>query len=505
MDYIEGNTGKWEYVIGLEVHAQVTSNSKLFSRSSASFGARPNSQVSLVDAAMPGMLPVLNRFCVEQAIKTGLGINGTINKLSAFDRKNYFYPDLPQGYQISQFYLPIVENGYLNVSSKIDPLKPVTESNLEERKIRINRIHLEQDAGKSMHDQSPYYSLIDLNRSGVALMEVVSEPDIRSPYEAGEYVKKLRSILRYVGTCDGNMEQGSMRCDANVSVRKPGDPLGTRCEIKNVNSVRNIIRAIEYEAMRQVQVLESGGKIDQETRLFDAANGTTRTMRSKENSNDYRYFPDPDLLPVHVEDDLIEKIRESLPELPDAKINRYTNSMGLSKYDAGVIVDDMETAEYFEKAVEFALSNAKNKSNGINIIPKLVANWICSELFGRLNKNDMLLSDCKIAPEQIGELIELIEDDVISGKIAKIVFEEMFDTGHSPKQIVAEKGLVQVADQDELEKIISEIVDANPEKVADYKNGKEKLFGFFVGQVMKNTNGKANPKIVNEILSKKLS
>ena len=506
MDYIEGNTGKWEYVIGLEVHAQVTSNSKLFSRSSAAFGASPNSQVSLIDAGMPGMLPVLNKFCVEQAIKTGLGINGTINKLSVFDRKNYFYPDLPQGYQISQFYLPIVENGYLNVSSKLDPSKPVIESNLEERKIRINRIHLEQDAGKSMHDQFPSCSLIDLNRSGVALMEIVSEPDIRSPYEAGEYVKKLRSILRYVGTCDGNMEQGSMRCDANVSVRKSGEPLGTRCEIKNLNSVRNIIRAIEYEAMRQVQILEAGGKIDQETRLFDAGNGTTRTMRSKEDSNDYRYFPDPDLLPVYVEDDLIDRIKGSLPELPDAKINRYTNFMGLSKYDASVIVADMETAEYFEKAVDFALGNAKSKSKEVNsAIPKLVANWISSELFGRLNKNDMILSDCKIAPEQIGELIDLIEDDVISGKIAKTVFEEMFETGNSPKQIVEEKGLVQVVDKGELEKLVLEVVSANPEKVAEYQSGKEKLFGFFVGQVMKNTGGKANPQMVNDLLKEKLS
>lgn len=481
MAYIQGNTGKWEYVIGLEVHAQVISDSKLFSRSPTKFGSNPNSQVSLVDAGMPGMLPVLNKYCVEQAIKSGLGINGRINKVSVFDRKNYFYPDLPQGYQISQFYIPIVEDGHLFVT---------TEEGAE-KKIRINRIHLEQDAGKSMHDQSPEFSLIDLNRSGIALMEVVSEPDMRSPQEAGEYVKKLRSILRYVGTCDGNMEQGSMRCDANISVRKPGDPLGTRCEIKNVNSIRNIIRAIEYEAMRQVEILEGGGKVDQETRLFDANTGQTRTMRSKEDSNDYRYFPDPDLLPVHVNDNMINAIRNTLPELPDEKIRRYVGSMGLSKYDAEVIVSDMETAKYFETAAEH--------NN-----PKLVANWICGELFGKLNKNDMELSQCQIKPEQIGQLIKLIEDDVISGKIAKTVFEEMFNTGKNPKVIVEEKGLVQVADKGSIEPIIDEILAANEDKVAQYKSGKDKLFGFFVGQVMKNTGGKASPQIVNEILKEKL-
>lgn len=481
MAYIQGNTGKWEYVIGLEVHAQVISDSKLFSRSPTKFGSNPNSQVSLVDAGMPGMLPVLNKYCVEQAIKSGLGINGRINKVSVFDRKNYFYPDLPQGYQISQFYIPIVEDGHLFVT---------TEEGAE-KKIRINRIHLEQDAGKSMHDQSPEFSLIDLNRSGIALMEVVSEPDMRSPQEAGEYVKKLRSILRYVGTCDGNMEQGSMRCDANISVRKPGDPLGTRCEIKNVNSIRNIIRAIEYEAMRQVEILEGGGKVDQETRLFDANTGQTRTMRSKEDSNDYRYFPDPDLLPVHVNDNMINAIRNTLPELPDEKIRRYVGSMGLSKYDAEVIVSDMETAKYFETAAEH--------NN-----PKLVANWICGELFGKLNKNDMELSQCQIKPEQIGQLIKLIEDDVISGKIAKTVFEEMFNTGKNPKVIVEEKGLVQVADKGSIEPIIDEILTANEDKVAQYKSGKDKLFGFFVGQVMKNTGGKASPQIVNEILKEKL-
>lgn len=481
MAYIEGNTGKWEYVIGLEVHAQINSNSKLFSRSSTKFGGEPNSQVALLDAGMPGMLPVLNKFCVEQAIKTGLGINGHINKLSVFDRKNYFYPDLPQGYQISQFYIPIVENGYLHINTE--------EGN--DKKIRINRIHLEQDAGKSMHDQSPEFSLIDLNRAGIALMEIVSEPDISSPYEAGEYVRKLRSILRYVESCDGNMEQGSMRCDANVSVRKPGDRLGTRCEIKNVNSIRNIIKAIEYEAMRQVDLLERGGSVDQETRLFDASNGTTRTMRSKEDSNDYRYFPDPDLLPVHVDDNMINAIRSTLPELPDSKINRYVGTMGLSRYDAEVIVSDMDTAKYFEIAAE-----------GNN--PKLVANWICSELFGRLNKNDMELSECKIKPEHIGQLIRLIEDGTISGKIAKTVFEEMFNNGGNPKDIVEQKGLVQVADRSSIEPIIDEILTNNSEKVEQYKSGKDKLFGFFVGQAMKNTGGKASPQMVNDLLKEKL-
>ena len=366
MAYITGNTGKWEYVIGLEVHAQVSSKAKLFSGASAEFGAEPNTQVSLIDAAMPGMLPVLNQYCVEQAIKTGLGINAKINNVSIFDRKNYFYADLPQGYQISQFYLPIVQDGRLFIKT----------SSGTEKRIRINRIHLEQDAGKSMHDQFPNFSLIDLNRSGVALMEIVTEPDLSSPYEAAEYVKKLRRLLRCIGSCDGNMEQGSFRCDANISVRKTGEALGTRCEIKNVNSVKNIVKAIEYEAARQVEILENGGKIDQETRLFDATTGETRTMRSKEDANDYRYFPDPDLLPVHVEEELIERLRAELPELPDAKIARYLREFGLNQYDAEVIVADEETAKYFEEASAGAT-------------PKIVANWISSELFGRLNKNNM--------------------------------------------------------------------------------------------------------------------
>ena len=482
MAYIIGNTGKWEYVIGLEVHAQVASKTKLFSGAATEFGSEPNSQVSLIDAAMPGMLPVLNKYCVAQAIKTGLGINAKINKVSIFDRKNYFYADLPQGYQISQFYLPIVQDGYLLIK---------TEEG-KEKKIRINRIHLEQDAGKSMHDQSPDCSLIDLNRSGIALMEIVTEPDLSSPYEAAEYVKKLRSLLRCIGSCDGNMEQGSLRCDANISVRKAGAGLGTRCEIKNVNSVKNIIKAIEYEAARQVEILENGGVVEQETRLFDANTGETRTMRLKENSNDYRYFPDPDLLPVYVEDVLIEKLRSELPELPDAKIGRYVKEFGLSQYDAEVIVADEEIAKYFEEA-----------SLGVN--PKIVANWICSELFGKLNKNNIELADCKITPIMIRELVTLIEDGTISGKIAKSIFEEMFESGENPEKIVKAKGLVQLADSNTLEPIIDEIIAAHPDSVAEYRNGKEKLFGFFVGQVMKKTGGKANPQMVNDLLKAKLS
>lgn len=482
MACITGNTGEWEYVIGLEVHAQVSSNAKLFSGSATKFGASPNSQVSLVDAAMPGMLPVLNKYCVEQAIKTGLGINAKINKLSVFDRKNYFYADLPQGYQISQFYIPIVQNGYMDIRSEDG----------SEKRIRINRIHLEQDAGKSIHDQHPEYSLIDLNRSGVALMEVVTEPDMSSPHEAAEYVKKLRTLLRYVGSCDGNMDQGSMRCDANISVRKPGGALGTRCEIKNLNSVRNIIKAIEYEAMRQVELLETGGTVDQETRLFDVSTGQTRTMRSKEDANDYRYFPDPDILPVRVDDALIEKLRAELPELPDAKINRYISEMGLSQYDAEVIVADEDTAKYFEEASSGA--NAKN-----------VANWLSSELFGRLNKNSMTLAECKITPTMLRDLVALIEGGTISGKIAKVVFEEMFDSGDDAAKIVKDKGLTQVSDRNSIEPIIDEVIAANPDSVAAYKGGKDKLFGFFVGQIMKKTGGKASPSMVNDILKEKLA
>lgn len=484
MAYIEGHTGKWEYVIGLEVHAQISSKSKLFSRSSTEYGSEPNAQVSLIDAAMPGMLPVLNKYCVEQAIKTGIGINGKINKISAFDRKNYFYPDLPQGYQISQFYTPIVEHGYLIILDD--------EGN--DKKININRIHLEQDAGKSVHDYSPEHSLIDLNRAGIALMEIVTEPEISSPQEAADYVRKLRNILRYIGSCNGNMDQGSMRVDANVSIRKAGDALGTRCEIKNLNSVRNIIKAIEYEALRQLEILETGGKVDQETRLYDVTTGQTRAMRTKEDANDYRYFPDPDLLPVKVSDELIEQIKSSMPELPQDKIDRYVGEYSLSKYDASVIVSDLQTAHYYEKALEVKGSN-----------PKMVANWISSELFGRLNKNNQKISDCKIEPQDIGTLTKLIEDGTISGKIAKNIFEEMFETGVNPEVIIEKQGLSQNSDPGEINSMIDNIMAANQDKVEQYKAGKDKLFGFFVGQVMKESKGAANPNLVNDLLKKKLS
>ena len=480
--HIEGSTGRWEYVIGLEVHAQISSKSKLFSSSATKFGANPNTQVSLIDVAYPGMLPVLNEYCVHQAIKTGLAINARINKYSVFDRKNYFYADLPQGYQISQFYLPIVEDGYLNLS-----LKDGTQ-----KKIRINRMHLEQDAGKSMHDQSPDYSLIDLNRAGVALMEIVTEPDLRSPYEASEYIKKLRNVLRYIGTCDCNMEQGSLRCDANVSVRKKGDSLGTRCEIKNLNSVKSIIKAIEVEAMRQVEILENGGIIRQETMLFDVNTNSTRAMRDKENANDYRYFPDPDLKPIKVSDNLIDTIKSDMQELPDSKVERYINDLGLSKYDAEVIVENKETAEYFETAC----------NDGTHA--KQIANWIIGDLFGMLNKNDQDLSKCKVKPAMISELVNVIENGTISGKIAKTVFEKMFINGKNPKVIIEEEGLVQMSDASKIEKIIDEVLTANSDSVAKYKSGKTKLLGFFVGQVMKQTQGKANPQIVNKILNEKL-
>jgi aspartyl-tRNA(Asn)/glutamyl-tRNA(Gln) amidotransferase subunit B len=481
MAYIIGNTGKWEYVIGVEIHAQISSKSKLFSASSAEFAAPPNSQVSLIDAAMPGMLPVLNEYCVHQAIKTGLGLKAKINLNSRFDRKNYFYPDLPQGYQISQFYNPIVQDGYLDIVIQQGATK----------KIRINRLHLEQDAGKSIHDQSPYYSFIDLNRAGVGLMEIVTEPDLSSPEETAEFVRKLRALLRYIGSCDGDMEKGSLRCDANVSVRLPRNPLGTRCEIKNINSIRNIMRAIEFEANRQVNLIENGQTILQETRLFDAEIGETRTMRLKEESHDYRYFPDPDLLPVVIPEELIEQLAQELPELPDAKIKRYIAEYSLNTYDAEVLAADEQVAYYFEAAV--TLCN-----------PKILANWIISELFGQLNKNSISLNECKITPKMLAQMVKLIEDGVISGKIAKVVFETMFETGEQPEKIIKEKGLVQMSDSGILSAIIDEILSENPDSVAAYKSGKDKLFGFFVGQVMKKTEGKANPSLVNDLLKERL-
>lgn len=478
---IEGKTGTWEYVIGLEIHAQISSKSKLFSGASTAFGGSPNSQVSLVDAAMPGMLPVLNEYCVRLAVATGLSLNARINKTSIFDRKNYFYADLPQGYQISQFYYPIVQDGQIDIA---------LEDGMQ-KNIRINRLHLEQDAGKSMHDQSPTKSFIDLNRCGIALMEIVSEPDLSSPYEAAEYVKKLRSILRYVGSCDGDMEKGSMRCDANVSVRKKGDQLGTRCEIKNINSIRNIYRAIEFEAHRQVELLESGGSVKQETRLFNADTGETRTMRSKEDAHDYRYFPDPDLLPVVISQEFIDEIKSNMPELPDAKIFRYINDLGLNDYDAKVIVANEETTKYFEAA---ALGNNA----------KMIANWITGDLFGMLNKNSLAIEECKISPKHLCEMVKLIENATISGKIAKTVFEIMFSTGQDPETIIKEKGLVQVSDSTALLSAINEVIAENPQMLADYKSGKEKLFGFFVGCVMKKTGGKANPAVVGDLLREEL-
>lgn len=480
MTYIVGNTGKWEYVIGVEVHAQISSKSKMFSPSSTNFAASPNSQVSLIDAAMPGMLPVLNEYCVHQAIKTGLGLKAKINLKSVFDRKNYFYPDLPQGYQISQFYHPIVQDGHLNISTK--------DGN---KNIRINRVHLEQDAGKSIHDQSPCYSFIDLNRSGIGLMEIVTEPDLSSPEETAEFVRKLRMLLRYIGSCDGDMEKGSMRCDANVSVRQFGEPLGTRCEIKNINSIRNIMRAIEFEATRQVNLIENGQIVRQETRLFDADNGETRTMRLKEESHDYRYFPDPDLLPVVISQTLVDKLALDLPELPDEKIKRYIESYGLNIYDAEVLVADDKIAHYFEEGVD--LCN-----------PKILANWIISELFGQLNKYSIALSECKITPKMLAKMVKLIEDGDISGKIAKVVFEKMFETGQEPKQIIEEQGLVQVSDINILSSIIDDLLVNNPDSVIAYKAGKDKLFGFFVGEVMKKTQGKANPNLVTGLLKEKL-
>lgn len=482
---IQGNTGEWEVVIGLEVHAQVTSESKLFSGSSTGFGAEPNSHVSLVDAAMPGMLPVPNRECLRQAVRTGMAINAQINRWSRFDRKNYFYADLPQGYQISQLYHPIVGKGEIEVTlNEKDPDSPT-------KKIGIERIHVEQDAGKLMHDQHPTMSFVDLNRSGVALMEIVSRPDISSPQEAGAYLKKLRSILRYVGSCDGNMEQGSMRADVNVSVRKPGGELGTRTETKNVNSIRFMMQAIEYEAQRQVDLIESGGAVVQETRLFDANKMETRSMRSKEDAHDYRYFPDPDLLPVELDDAFLEECRASLPELPDAKRIRY-EAMGLTAYNAAVLTAEAETAFWFEDLL----------AEGVDA--KQGSNWLMSELFGALNKTGKTLDESPVNPKQAAELLGLVSDGTISGSISKQVFEIMLETGQAASAIVEEKGLKQTSDTGAIEAEIVKIMAANEDKVAEYRSGKDKLFGFFVGQTMKAMQGKANPQIINDLLKKAL-
>jgi aspartyl-tRNA(Asn)/glutamyl-tRNA(Gln) amidotransferase subunit B len=479
---VQGKTGEWEVVIGLEVHAQVTSESKLFSGAGVGFGAEPNANVSFVDAAMPGMLPVINARCIEQAVRTGLGINATINLHSVFDRKNYFYADLPQGYQISQYLEPIVGKGSLIID--------LPEGS---RTIGITRLHLEQDAGKSLHEHSPKFSFIDLNRAGVALMEIVSEPEMRSPEEAGAYLKKLRTILMYLGTCDGDMDKGNMRCDANVSVRRPGDKkLGTRCEIKNVNSVKFLMKAIEFEAARQVEILESGGNIDQETRLYDSETGETRTMRSKEDAHDYRYFPDPDLLPLVLTEEFVETIRKTLPELPDQKKARYIETLGLSAYDAAVLTSEKEIADYYEAA-------AKGHD------AKIAANWVTAELFGRLNKLGVGITASPVSAAALSELIGLIEDNTISGKIAKTVFDKMMESGKPAKQIVEEEGLVQVTDMGAIEAAVDAVIAANQDKVTEYRAGKDKLFGFFVGQVMKATGGKANPVMLNDLLKKKLS
>jgi aspartyl-tRNA(Asn)/glutamyl-tRNA(Gln) amidotransferase subunit B len=481
-DMIEGRTGKWEIVLGLEVHAQVISNAKLFSGAATEFGAAPNTQVSLVDAAFPGMLPVINRVCVEQAVKTGLGLDAEINLKSVFDRKNYFYADLPAGYQISQFTQPIVGKGTI-ILDLADGHK---------RSVGITRLHLEQDAGKSLHDQHPTKSYIDLNRAGVALMEIVSEPDMRSADEAAAYLKKLRSILRYLGTCDGNMDEGSMRCDVNVSVRKPGDPLGTRCEIKNVNSIRYVQQAIEHEARRQIEILEDGGSIRQETRLYDPAKGETRSMRSKEQAHDYRYFPDPDLLPLILDPKWVSEIKATLPELPDAKRARFVRDYGLSDYDAGVLVSERETGAFYE-------SVAKGRD------AKLAANWVMGDLAGLLNKAGKAIADSPVTAESLGGLIDLIADNTISGRIAKDVFAEMFETGKAARDIVESKGLRQVTDTGAIDVAIDDIMAKNADKVAEYRGGKDKLLGFFVGQVMKATGGKANPALLNERLKAKLA
>ncbi len=478
---IQGKTGEWEIVIGMEIHAQIISESKLFSGASATFGGEPNTHVSFVDAAMPGMLPVLNEKCVEQAIRTGLGLNAQINKNSIFARKNYFYPDLPQGYQISQYEKPIVGQGKIEIDL----------AGGQTKEIGITRLHLEQDAGKSVHDLHPKKSYVDLNRSGCALMEIVSDPDIRGPEEATAYLSKIRMILRYLGTCDGNMEEGSMRADVNISVRKPGNPYGTRCEVKNVNSLKAVQQAIEFEAVRQVEILEDGGSIDQETRLWDPAKMETRSMRSKEEAHDYRYFPDPDLLPLNLEQGWIDDIKKTLPELPDQKKHRFIETYGLSAYDAGVLIAERERADYFETVT-------KGRD------AKLAANWVINELLGILNKNGKTIADSPVSAAHLGGLIELISDDTISGKIAKDVFAEMFATGKAPAAIVEEKGLKQVTDTGFIETVINEVIAENPDNVAAYRGGKDKLFGFFVGQVMKKTQGKANPGAVNDLLKKKL-
>jgi aspartyl-tRNA(Asn)/glutamyl-tRNA(Gln) amidotransferase subunit B len=483
---IKGETGEWEVVVGLEVHAQITaSKAKLFSGAATAFGAEPNTQVSLVDAAMPGMLPVPNRECIRQAVRTGMALDARINKWSRFDRKNYFYADLPQGYQISQLYHPLVGEGEVEIL--LDEKDEASAKN-----IGIERIHVEQDAGKLMHDQHPTMSYVDLNRSGVALMEIVSRPDMRSPAEAGAYLRKLRAILRYVGSCDGNMEEGSMRADVNVSVRKPGAEFGTRTETKNVNSVRFVMAVVEHEAKRQVELIEGGGEVAQETRLYDPDKNVTRSLRSKEDAHDYRYFPDPDLLPVELDDAFLEECRKSLPELPDAKRKRY-EGLGITPYNASVLTAEVETARWFDALL------------GAGAEPKQGANWVVAELFGALNRRGESIASTPISPEEAAELLKLVADGTISGTIAKQVFEIMLETGETPSKIVEDRGLKQTSDTGAIDAEIDRILAANADKVAEYKSGKQQLFGFFVGQTMKAMQGKANPQIVNERLRAKLS
>ena len=478
----ESRTETWETVIGLEVHAQVVSKAKLFSGAATVFGAEPNTQVSPIDAAFPGMLPVINRFCVEQAVKTGLGLAAEINLRSVFERKNYFYPDLPAGYQISQYLQPVVGHGRVSLDLPDGTV----------REVGITRLHLEQDAGKSLHDQHPALTYVDLNRAGVALMEIVSEPDLRSAEEAGLYLRKLRSILRYLGTCDGNMEEGSLRCDANVSVRRPGAPMGTRCEIKNVNSIRFVMQAIEYEARRQIELLEEGGRVEQQTRLFDVGRGITRPMRSKEEAHDYRYFPDPDLLPLVLDPDWVERIRASLPELPDAKKARFMSQYGLSTDDAGVLVAEKETAVYFERAAQGRDA-------------KVAANWVVGDLFGAVNRLGIGIGQSPVSASQLGALIDLIADGTISGRLAKDVFAEMVASRADPTAIVEANGLRQVTDSTAIEAAIDTVLAAQADKLAEYRAGRDRLYGFFVGQIMRATKGKANPALVNQLLKKKLA
>jgi len=482
---IKGATSDWEMVIGLEIHAQVTSNAKLFSGASTQFGGEPNSHVSLVDAAMPGMLPVINEACVKQAVRTGLGLNAQINLRSVFDRKNYFYPDLPQGYQISQYKSPIVGEGEVTVD--LDDGESIV--------VGIERLHLEQDAGKSLHDQSPTMSFVDLNRSGVALMEIVSKPDIRSSEQAKAYVSKLRTILRYLGPCDGDMEKGNLRADVNVSVRKPGEPFGTRCEIKNVNSIRFIGQAIEYEARRQIGILEDGGSIEQETRLYDPGKGETRSMRSKEEAHDYRYFPDPDLLPLEFSQAYVDALKAELPELPDQKKRRFISEFGLTPYDASVLVGERESADFYESVLAALEDKARDG--------KLAANWVINELFGRLNKEGQDISASPVSAAQLATIINLIGEGTISGKIAKDLFEIVWQEGGDPRELVEARGMKQVTDMGAIEKVVDDIIAANPDKVTQAR-AKPALIGWFVGQVMKSSGGKANPQAVNELLKSKL-